>query len=131
MPVDLFGFESQDPVPPARPPVATNDMRSIIEVLERAVNECGYVIVGPSRRVYRRTNYNTMKQIPRWELETVLQLIDSGQLILGGHHVLRCGAIRQTVNSVLVPKPTRQNLNRWNALKPLNETPAGKEKKGA
>ncbi|WP_439664149.1 hypothetical protein ACSHWB_23505 [Lentzea sp. HUAS TT2] len=133
MSTDLFGNEI-DTAPAASPASAApvvNDMRVIMDVLNRAVDEPGYAIAGPTRRVYRRTNNKTMKHVPRWELEAVLQLIDSGQLIIGGTHVLRCGAIRQAVNSVLVPTITRQKLKRWNALKPMGNQAASTSKKGA
>lgn len=132
MSVDLFGNE----VEPAASPVVSrapdiNDMRVIVEVLNRAVSETGYVVAGPSRRVYRRVEKDRMRQVPQWELNAVLQLVDSGQLSIGGTHALRCGAVRQSANSVLVPKPTRQSLMRWNALKALETTPPTRKAKGA
>lgn len=131
MPIDLFGFESQDPAPPARSSVVTNDMRVIMHVLNYAAMETGYVLAGASRRVYRRSGKDGMKRVPQWELNAVLQCIDSGQLTTGGTHMLRCGAVRQSATSVTVPKATRVKVQRWNALKPLDETPAGNERKGA
>ncbi|GHH59796.1 hypothetical protein [Lentzea cavernae] len=132
MPTDLFGFENEPvaaPVPPSSP--VTNDMRVIMDVLNRAVMETGYVLAGASRRVYRRIGKDGMKRVPQWELDAVLQCIDSGQLTVGGTHLLRCGAVRQSASSVTVPKATRQKVMRWNSLMPLVGTPAGDEKKGA
>jgi hypothetical protein len=125
---DLFGNEVEPAAAPAaaaRP--VTNDLRVVTEVLNRAVSDCGYLVAGRSWRVYRRIDKETMKLATAWELRTVAQLIDSGQLTIGGTHLLRCGAVRQSVNSVLVPKSTRLMLSRWNALKPLGNS----QKKGA
>ncbi|WP_146231345.1 hypothetical protein [Lentzea atacamensis] len=106
-------------------------MRMITEVLNRAVSDFGYVIAGPARRVYRRVDKDHMKQVPAWELNAVLQLIDGGQLSVGGTHLLRCGAVRRSANSVLVSKSTRSMLSRWNALKPFEKSSGSKSKKGA
>jgi hypothetical protein len=121
---DLFGNE----IPPGnghedsstkRPMV--NDMKVITDVLTTATSEQGYVIAGRTRRVFRRVDKEAMKPIPAWESNAVHQLIDSGQLTLGGNHVLRCGAVRGSATSVLVPKATRAQLSRWGALaKPSN-----------
>lgn len=132
MSTDLFGNEVEaTPAVPASSAPAVNNLRVVTDVLNRAVSESGYVVAGPSRRVYRRVDKETMKQVPGWELNAVLQLIDRGQLSIGGTHVLRCGAVRRSVNSVLVPKSTRLMLSRWNALKPLENTSAKATKKGA
>ncbi|RAS62955.1 hypothetical protein C8D87_107103 [Lentzea atacamensis] len=131
MSADLFGNEVEPtavPVVTARP--AVNDLRVVTEVLNRAVSESGYVVAGAARRVFRRVDKDKISRVPAWESNAVVQLVDNGQLTIGGSHLLRCGAVRQSVNSVLVPKSTRLMLSRWNALKPLNNSNSS-EKKGA
>lgn len=116
---DLFGNEiecenSREPRS-ARPPV--NNMKTITEVLARAGSEFGYVVAGVARRVYRKTSKDNMKQVPVWEMDAVLQLVDGGQLKLGsGTRVLRNGAVQRPTTSVLVPKATKDLLTRWSAL---------------
>ncbi|WP_143022466.1 hypothetical protein [Lentzea jiangxiensis] len=131
MSADLFGNEAEDVAAPAvaaRPVV--NDLRTVTEVLNRAVSDCGYVVASTSRTVFRRVDKDKISRVPAWEANAVVQLVDNGQLVIGGTHQLRCGAVRQPVRSVLVPKPTRLMLSRWNALKPLGSSKSS-EKKGA
>lgn len=131
MSADLFGNEVEPAATSAviaRPVV--NDLRVVTEILNRAVSDCGYVVAGAARRVFRRVDKEKMSRVPAWESNAVVQLVDSGQLTIGGTHLLRCGAVRQSVNSVLVPKSTRLMLSRWNALKPLGNSNSS-EKKGA
>jgi hypothetical protein len=115
---DLFGNEVPDsPRPAGKPRQTTNDMTTVMTVLSRAQDEFGYVLAGPSRQVFRRCDKDKMRLIPRWESGTVHQLIDAGQLTVGGTHFLRCGAVQGHANSVLVPKATRDQLARWRVLK--------------
>ncbi|MDX8146504.1 hypothetical protein SK854_30625 [Lentzea sp. BCCO 10_0061] len=131
MSTDLFGNEVEPAATStvaARP--AVNDLRTVTEVLNRAVSDCGYMVASTSRTVFRRVDKEKISRVPAWESNAVVQLVDNGQLTIGGTHLLRCGAVRQPVRSVLVPKPTRLMLSRWNALKPLGNSMSS-EKKGA
>lgn len=119
MSLDLFGNEADDTpeTTPSKPRPVTNDMTAVMTVLGHAVDEFGYLLAGPSRRVMRKNDKDTMRPVPRWEAGVVHQLIESGQLTVGGTHFMRCGAVSGHAHSVLVPKPTRMRLNRWQALK--------------
>lgn len=115
---DLFGDEVIE-VPLSKDTArrVTNDMRQVMTVLERACSEAGY-LVGRGSRVYRMVEKGVMKRVPLWESGAVLQLVASGQLAQGtGTHLMRCGAVRSQAHAVLVPKPTRNQLARWKALK--------------
>jgi len=123
MPEDLFGEEVPDTADtaPSTPRQVTNNMAAVMTVLDHAVDEFGYLLAGPSRRVMRKTDKELMKPVPRWEADLVHQLIKAGQLTIGGTHFMRCGAVSGQAHSVLVPKATRAQLSRWRALK----TPRG------
>ncbi|MCS7484404.1 hypothetical protein ACFFQW_34310 [Umezawaea endophytica] len=115
---DLFGNDVPDTsVPAGQPRPVTNDMSAVMTVLGRAEDLFGYVLAGASRQVFRRCGGDRMRPIPRWEAAVVHQLIEVGQLTVGGTHFLRCGAVRGHANSVLMPKTTRLQLGRWRALK--------------
>lgn len=115
---DLFGNEITDsPTAPAEPRTVTNDMAAVMTVLGHAVEEYGYLLAGPSRRVMRKTDKDVMKPVPRWEADLVHQLIETKRLTVGGTHFMRCGAVSSHAHSVLVPKTTRADLSRWRALK--------------
>lgn len=115
---DLFGnrIECENDSEPRSAHRPVNNMKTITEVLGRAGSEFGYVVAGAVRRVYRKTGKEDMKHVPLWEMDAVLQLVDGGQLKLGGTHVLRNGAVRRSTTSVLVPKATKDLLSRWSAL---------------
>ncbi|SDP60891.1 hypothetical protein [Lentzea jiangxiensis] len=131
MSADLFGNEVEPTTAPAAAARSvTNDLRVVTEVLNRAVSDCGYVVASTARTVFRRVDKEKISRIPAWEASAVVQLVDNGKLVIGGTHLLRCGAVRQSVRSVLVPKSTRLMLSRWNALKPLGNSKSS-EKKGA
>jgi hypothetical protein len=98
----------------------TNDMDAVITVLTRASGENKYLISQRGVRLFRRVDRERMRPVPRWEADLVTQLIDSGHLRLGGSHVLRCGAVRSPVASVLASKATRDQLARWRAMKPMH-----------
>ncbi|XVV03369.1 hypothetical protein ACQPW3_39590 [Actinosynnema sp. CA-248983] len=118
MSTDLFGNEVPDvPLSQETSRRITNDMGQVMAALERACAEHGYVVSVLSRKVFRRVDKEKMRSVPVWESTTVLQLLDRGLLNEGGTHLLRCGAVRSGVRSVLVPKSSRQMLSRWKALK--------------
>lgn len=118
MSTDLFGNEVPEvPLSEETSRRITNDMSQVMTVLERACAEHGYVASVLSRKVFRRVDKETMRPVPAWESTAVLQLLDRGLLNEGGTHLLRSGAVRFGVRSVLVPKWSRLMLARWKALK--------------
>jgi hypothetical protein len=118
---DLFGTPvDTDAAEANKPRALTNDLDAVIAVLTRASGQNKYLISQRGGRVFRRVDRETMRPVPRWEADLVAQLIDSGHLHLGGSQVLRCGAVRSPVASVLASKATRDQLARWRAMKPLH-----------
>ena len=57
--------------------------------------------------------------VPRYEADTVAQLLDTGHLRLGGTHVVSDGRHEGPARSVLVTTATRALVARWAALTPL------------
>ena len=88
----------------------------------RSADEPGYVVVGPSERVFLRdppAARASSSSVPRYEADTVAQLLDSGHLRLGGTHVVSDGRQEGPARSVLVTTATRAMVARWAALTPL------------
>ncbi len=65
---DLFGNEitaiDTSPAAPSKPRPVVNDMTAVMTVLGHAVDEFGYLLSGPSRRVMRKTDKDVMKPVP-------------------------------------------------------------------
>ncbi|MBP2474007.1 hypothetical protein JOF53_002879 [Crossiella equi] len=122
---DLFGNPVETtPAPentrPDKP--ALNDMDAVVAVLERAVSDRSYMLLGMSERVYRITGPKRpdrclpVSPATAWEAETVHQLIKARYLNVGGRHPVVSGAITGYACSVLVPKATQQQLTHWKHL---------------
>lgn len=120
--IDLLGgpdIPTQRPVPPDdRPP--TNDLDLIAAVVKTA-QETGYVVIGPTERVYRRndTDPKEIERVPEYENGAVHQLLDKGLLTIGGGHTVTYHGKQGRANAVLVPKRTASMVKRWEAYKPL------------
>lgn len=116
--IDLFGNPMDLPEQRAaeRPPI--NDMCLIEKVLQFAENQ-GYVLVGPSERVYRMEARNEIEAAPAYEADAVTQLITARWLTKGGNHVYQCDGHIGPGNSVLVPASTKAKARKWRALAPL------------
>lgn len=118
----LFG----DPAPldtaaPARAArIGTNDLDLVAAVIRHATDP-GYLLAGPTDRVLIRdpAGKDTVEAVPRYEAETVHQLLDAGHLTTGGTHHVACDGRDGPARAVLVPKPTRALIDRWAALQPL------------
>ena len=97
-----------------------NDLDLVTSVI-RSATEPGYVVIGVNERVYLRDPHRTgfVTTVPRYEADTVAQLLDTGHLKLGGTHVVSDGQHEGPARSVLIPAPTRAMLARWAALAPL------------
>jgi hypothetical protein len=119
----LFG--KQEPIPaPRKPTVATQDPELVASVVRAAMSR-GYVLIGPAQRVFLRESGETRKgarveAVPRYEEDTVRQLLDSGHLSTGGTHIVRHGGNEGPATSVLVPRPTRAMVARWGSYVPLH-----------
>ena len=97
-----------------------NDLDLVTSVI-RSATEPGYAVIGVSERVYSRDPHRKgfVTAVPRYEADTVAQLLDTGHLKLGGTHVVSDGRHEGPARSVLVPAATRAMLARWAALTPL------------
>ncbi len=114
---DLFG----NPIAsaPSTPPVSrieSNDVELMVTVAANAAR-CGYLLVGTSERVYTRTDADDrVARVPRYEEDAVHQLLRRRWLTLGAAHHVTCGAAHLIGTAVLVPKATRDRVERWNRL---------------
>ena len=115
----------QEPLPTGTTPrrAAINDMDLVASVIASA-QEPGYIVIGTSKRVFLRDHAlkGHVLTVPRYEAETVAQLLDHGHLRLGGTHIVTDGRHEGPARSVLVPAPTRATATRWAVLTPLPGT---------
>ena len=103
---------------------AVNDLDLVTSVI-RSADEPGYVVIGPSERVFLRDparGKGFVVSVPRYEADTVAQLLDTGHLRLGGTHVVSDGRHEGPARSVLVTTATRALVARWAALTPSSPT---------
>jgi hypothetical protein len=115
---DLFGNTVEDaPQPPKKP--AAPDMEIVKTVLERARSERPYMLIGPTGHVHRMAENNIAKPCIFWEAAAVHHLIGQKLITVGGYHNYETRHGSKSGRSVLVPKATRDMLNRWSHLKPL------------
>ncbi len=120
----LFG----DPAPVAtdsggtasKTAAATQDVELVASVV-RLAQDPGYRVVERSGRVFRvePTRTGAVEEVPRYEADTVGQLLDGGLLELGGTHTISHRGTTGPARSVLVPKRTREMATRWANLRPL------------
>ena len=124
--VGLWG--RREPLPAARKApgrAATNDLDLFASVVTSA-QDPGYVLIGPAERVMLRDptcGKTHVTTVPRYEADTVAQLLDAGHLKIGGTHVVTDGRREGPARSVLVPTATKAMVARWAALRPLTATP--------
>ncbi|TCK27118.1 hypothetical protein [Pseudonocardia endophytica] len=99
---------------------ATQDVELVASVL-RLAQDPGYRIVERSGRVFRvdPANSGAVDEVPRYEADTVGQLLDGGLLELGGNHTITHRGHTGPARSVLVPKRSREMATRWSNLRPL------------
>ena len=103
---------------------AVNDLDLVASVI-RSAEDPGYVLVGVGERVFLRDTTHArgfVVTVPRYEADTVSQLLDSGHLKTGGTHLVSDGHHEGPARSVLVTSATRALLARWTALTPLHGT---------
>ncbi|GAA3436636.1 hypothetical protein [Kutzneria kofuensis] len=119
---DLFGNElPAQPAPAPAPKVKPgNNMDTVIKVLERAMGDDGYVLVGPTGQPHRLREDKRLTPCIFWEAAVVHDLIRSSLLKVGAQKWMDTRHGRKPCQSVLVPRATRNQLVRWKALKPLH-----------
>lgn len=115
--LDLFG----NPAPPPTngtstvvPLVESNDIELMLTVAANAIR-CGYLLAGPSERVYARDSdqRDEVVRVPRYEDDAVHQLLRRRWFGRGSPHQVTCGAVTLRATSVLVPKDTRHRVASW------------------
>lgn len=118
----LFGRQQPLPAPSRKLRPVTNDLDLVVSVIRRA-RDPGYVLVGPSERVLIRDpggGKGAVEAVPKYEQDTVAQLLTSGHLTVGGTHHVLYGSREGPARAVLVTKAARTMVDRWAALRPLN-----------
>ena len=120
----LFGepalVETDDHGPPA-----TQDPREVARIVATAqepglllIERTGLVLhVDPARP-------GCADAVSRHDGDTVVQLLDTGHLQLGGTHHVHHNGSEGPARSVLVPKVTRDMTARWQHLRPIPQRPA-------
>ncbi len=114
--VDLFGAEVDVGESRRESPPPVNNMDLVTSVLTTAARS-GFVLTGTQQGVRRWHNEDEARTVSAEVEAAVHQLLAAGWLTVGGRHEARLGAHRRQVRSVLVPKKTRQTLQRWQSLK--------------
>lgn len=116
---DLFGNTVEETAPAANEPKAVPDLEIVKTVLERARSERPYMLIGPTGHVHRMDENNIVKPCIFWEAAAVHHLIGQKLITVGGYHSYETRHGSKSGQSILVPKATRDMLNRWSHLKPL------------
>lgn len=117
----LFPEPTQIPIQRQAPQAEraiTNDM-DLIESVIRAASDPGYFVIGPTDKVYRRdaTRRDGIERVPRYEEDTVHQLIQQKLFRIGGSHEVTYGPYSGRANSILVNKKTVAMARRWRSYK--------------
>lgn len=124
----LFGDPTAVEVPAQRRHgIDSNDIDLMAGII-RAAAEPGYMLVGPTDRVFRVEpgDRHSVEPAPRYEQDAVRQLLDAGLLTIGGAHTVTYGDRTGPAHSVLIPKATRAMAARWDNLRPLTTPPPKK-----
>jgi hypothetical protein len=109
-----------------RPYATTNDVELVAWVVRSAL-EPGYLVAGgTAERVLLRDRSRTgcAESIPRFEADTVTQLLDHGLFRLGDTELIHDGHRDRPARAVIVPHTTRTIADRW-ATTPLARTAKG------
>jgi hypothetical protein len=116
---DLFGNPIEDK-PAEKKAKAVNNLEIVQTVIERACSERPYMLIGLTGQPHRMGDNGLAKPLIFWEAEALHQLIRQKLLTVGGNHTYETRYGAKTGQAVLVPRKTRDMLNRWRALKPLH-----------
>ena len=96
--------------------IESNDVELMVTVAANAAR-CGYLLVGAAERVYTRSDgEDRVARVPRYEDDAVHQLLRRRWLTVGSTHRVTCGAAELVGTAVLVPKATRERIERWSRL---------------
>lgn len=116
----LWGRQETRPANRSHGHTASNDLDLFVAVARTAI-EPGYVLIGPTARVFRRdpSHEGHVEPVPGYEAAMVAQLLDSRHLATGGTHHVTHGRHDGPAVSVLVPRATRDQIDRWTHLHPL------------
>jgi len=101
---------------------ATQDPREVARVVALA-QDPGLFVVERSGLVLRAdpARPGCADAVARHDGDTVVQLLDTGHLRLGGTHHVQHARQEGPARSVLVPKATRDMVSRWTHLRPIPE----------
>jgi hypothetical protein len=102
---------------------ATQDPREVARIVATA-QEPGFLLIERTGQVLRTdpARPGCAETAARLDGATVLQLLDTGHLRLGGTHHVHHNGSEGPARSVLVPKATRDMVARWDHLRPIPET---------
>jgi hypothetical protein len=108
----------QEMLPGGRAYHECNDIDLFVAVARTAMDP-GYVVVGPAYRVFRRdpSHPGHVEPVASYEAAMVAQMLDSGNLKIGGTHHVTYGRREGPARSVLVSQHTRTQLTRWANLR--------------
>ena len=111
-----------------RPYLTTNDVELVAWVVRSAL-EPGYVVVGTAQRVLLRDRSRTgsAEQVPRFEADTVAQLLDRSLFHLGDTELIHDSQRDRPARAVIVPITTRTIADRW-ATTPSSRTAKGSKR---
>ena len=106
-------------------PAATQDPREVARIVA-AAQEPGFLLIERTGQVLRTdpARPGCAESAARHDGDTVLQLLDTGHLRLGGTHHVHHAGTEGPARSVLVPKATRDMVARWDHLQPIPHTTA-------
>ncbi|WP_231974206.1 hypothetical protein [Pseudonocardia sp. HH130630-07] len=101
-------------------PATTQDPSEVARIVS-AAQDPGFLIVERTGRVLKAdpTRPGCAEAAARHDGDTVIQLLGSGHLKLGGNHHIHCDGHEGPARSVLIPKATRDMVLRWSHLRPI------------
>ena len=120
----LFG-EPVTVVAEGQGPATTQDPREVARIVQ-AAQEPGFLLIERTGQVLRidLARPGCADTAARHDGDTVLQLLDTGHLKLGGTHHVHHDGSEGPARSVLVPKATRDMVARWDHLRPIPQPTA-------
>jgi hypothetical protein len=123
----LWGRQQHLPADRGPGYAASNDLDLFLAIARTAIDP-GYVLVGTTDRVFRRdaARKGHVEPVPSYEAAMVAQMLGSLHLSTGGIHHVTYGRHDGPARAVLVPRATRDQIDRWTHLHPLPRTGAAR-----